>query len=146
METVKYCSPGVFRYTVFFTVFKLGTTQMHPSKEGLLSSLHAYFVDFIFFREYIRIVKPALVTTCIQRPPLFKDHLVVSQLWLYHAFLPLLRDHLYSKITFFGPAWLLNTGFTDCMQKSYKVSPTTKFAGSNVLHIWPKAHLIQCTL
>ena len=25
-------------------------------------------------------VKPALVTTCIQRPPLFKDHFVVSQL------------------------------------------------------------------
>ena len=48
-------------------------------------------------------VKPALVTTCIQRPPLFKDHLVVSQLWLYNAFLPLLRDHLYSKTTFFWP-------------------------------------------
>ena len=45
-------------------------------------------------------VKPALVTTCIQRPPLFKDHLVMSQLWL---FLPLLRDHLYSKTTFFWP-------------------------------------------
>ena len=27
----------------------------------------------------------------------------MSQLWLYHAFLPLLRDHLYSKTTFFGP-------------------------------------------
>ena len=48
-------------------------------------------------------VKPALVTTCIQRPPLFKDHLVMSQLWLYHAFLPLLKDHLYSKTTFFCP-------------------------------------------
>ena len=46
-------------------------------------------------------VKPAIVTTCIQRPPLFKDHLVVSQLWLYNSFLPLLRDHLYSKTTFF---------------------------------------------
>ena len=31
----------------------------------------------------IHAVKPALVTTCIQRPPLFKDHLVMSQLWLY---------------------------------------------------------------
>ena len=40
-------------------------------------------------------VKPALVTTSIQRPPLFKDHLAVSQLWLYHAFLPLLRDHFF---------------------------------------------------
>ena len=27
----------------------------------------------------------------------------MSQLWLYNAFLPLLRDHLYSKTTFFGP-------------------------------------------
>ena len=43
------------------------------------------------------------MTTCIQRPPVFKDHLVVSQLWLYNAFLPLLRDHLYSKTTFFWP-------------------------------------------
>ena len=35
---------------------------------------------------YLDTVKPALVTTCIQRQPLFKDHLVVSQLWLYHTF------------------------------------------------------------
>ena len=48
-------------------------------------------------------VKPALVTTCIQRPPVFRDHFVVSQLWLYNSFLPLLRDHLYSKTTFFWP-------------------------------------------
>ena len=38
------------------------------------------------------------------------DHLVVSQLW--HVFLPLLRDHLYSKTTFFlAQAWSLNTNF-----------------------------------
>ena len=47
-------------------------------------------------------VEPALVTTCIQRPPVFKDHLVMSQLWLCNAFLPLLRDHLYPP--FFGPS------------------------------------------
>ena len=43
-------------------------------------------------------MKPALVTTCIQRPPLFKDHSVMSQLWLYHAFLPLpplIKDHFF---------------------------------------------------
>ena len=61
-------------------------------------SLHFYVKQ-----EVSSTVKPALVTTCIQRPPVFRDHLVMSQLWLYHAFLPLLRDHLYSKTTFFWP-------------------------------------------
>ena len=42
-------------------------------------------------------VKPALGTTCSQRPPVFKDHLVMSQLKCYHAS----RDHLYSNTTFF---------------------------------------------
>ena len=37
-------------------------------------------------------VKPALVTTCIQRP-----------LGPNYGFTILLRDHLYSKITFWGP-------------------------------------------
>ena len=56
-------------------------------------------------KHHLTTVRPALVTTCIQRPPLFKDHLVMSQLWLYHALLPLLRDHLYLKTTFFfGPS------------------------------------------
>ena len=45
--------------------------------------------------------------SCFKRPPLFKNHLVMSQLWLYNAFLPLLRDHLYSKTM-----WSLNTGLT----------------------------------
>ena len=58
-------------------------------------------MTLVIKRDYT--VKPALVTTCIQRPPLSKDHLVMSQLWLYNAFLPLLRDHLYSKTTIF---WL----------------------------------------
>ena len=40
-------------------------------------------------------VKHALVTTCIKRP---LGHVILQ----YHAFLPLLRDHLYSKTTFFG--------------------------------------------
>ena len=44
-----------------------------------------------------------ICTVCIQRSLLFKDHLVVSQLWLYNALLPLLRDYLYSKTTFFDP-------------------------------------------
>ena len=30
-------------------------------------------------KHYVGTVKLALVTTCIQRPPLFKDHLVMSQ-------------------------------------------------------------------
>ena len=59
------------------------------------------------------------------RPPLFKDHLVVSRLWLYHATTsiqgPLGRvpivalpcDHLYSRTTLFlAQAWSLNTSFT----------------------------------
>ena len=29
-----------------------------------------------------------------------RDHLVMSQLWLYHAFLPLLGDHLYLPCIF----------------------------------------------
>ena len=55
------------------------------------------------------IVKPALVTTCIQRPPLFKDHLFMSQLHveettsiqrpLVHVPIACGRDHLYSKTT-----------------------------------------------
>ena len=67
-------------------------------------------------------VKPALVTTCIQRPPLFKDHLVVSQLWLYHAFLPVLRDHLYSRTAWSCP----NCGFT---MHFYLYSETTSIQG-----------------
>jgi hypothetical protein len=36
-----------------------------------------YFV--VVFVKYT--VKPALVTTCIERPPLFKDHLDLSHRW-----------------------------------------------------------------
>ena len=67
-------------------------------------------VEYAFLKTGV--VKPALVTTCILRLPLFKDHLVMSQLWLYNAFLPLLREHLYSKTTFLAQPWSLNTGFT----------------------------------
>jgi hypothetical protein len=38
-------------------------------------------------------VKPALVTTCIQKPPLFKDHCGYA----IYIFQPLLGDHLHSK-------------------------------------------------
>jgi hypothetical protein len=48
--------------------------------------------------------EPAHVTTSIQRPPLFKDHLVLSQKCLYHAFQTLLRDHLIERPLFLGPA------------------------------------------
>ena len=58
-------------------------------------------------------------TNCIQRPPVY--HLVMSQLWLYNAFLPLLRDHFYSKTTFFWPkrGRSLNTGFTVCTLRKH---------------------------
>ena len=55
-----------------------------------------------------------LVTTCIQRPPLFKDHLVMSQLWLYNAFFWPKRGRLIQAS--------LYTGFTvyrlHCIQAS----------------------------
>ena len=57
---------------------------------------------------HVNTVNPALVTTCIQRPPPFREHFVMSQLWLY-------RDHLYHvKDHFFGPncGRLINTSFT----------------------------------
>ena len=76
------------------------------------------------------------IFTSIKRPPLFKDHLVVSQLWLYHAFLPLLRDHLYSKTTFFlAQAWSLHCihirnklGKLCCLLYLTDKSPTTHTA------------------
>ena len=99
-------------------------------------------------------VKPALVTTCIQRPPLFKDHLVMSQLWIYHAFLPLLRDQLYSKTTFFlAQAWSLNTGFTACFRYHIhifiynyvaigSIPYSSKFSRSNNFVIFVRCKLI----
>ena len=72
-------------------------------------------INDLDMRFFLSIVLAALLLhcSCDQRPPLFKDHLVMSQLWLYHAFLPLLRDHLYSKTTFFFcPSVVAYTGFT----------------------------------
>ena len=76
-------------------------------------------------------MKPVLVTICIQRPPPFNDHLVMSQLWFYHAFLPLSRDHLYSKAS---QLWLYHA-----LSRDHLYSKTTFF--------WPKCgRLIQVSL
>ena len=49
-------------------------------------------------------VKHALVTTCIQRPPLFKDHCGI--------FTSIKRPPLFKDHFFLSQAWSLNTGFT----------------------------------
>ena len=53
------------------------------------------------------------VTTCIQRPPSSIQGPLgrVPIVALYNTFLPLLRDHLYSKTFFLAQAWSLSTGF-----------------------------------
>ena len=67
-------------------------------------------------------VKPAPVTTCIQRPPLFRDH-------SNYGFTMHFRDHLYSKTTRSCP----NCGFTMLYSK-------TTFLGPK------RGHLIQVSL
>ena len=61
-------------------------SHLHLVLSTCLIALVVVAVNITIKSKNVDTVKPALVTTCIQRPPLFKDHLVVSQLWLYHAF------------------------------------------------------------
>ena len=73
-------------------------------KPALVTNLYSETTSIQIPLGHVPIVALPYIFTSIKRPPLFKDHLVLSQLWLYHAFLPLLRDHLYSKTTFLGPS------------------------------------------
>ena len=59
METVKYCSPGVFRYTAFFTVLclpvaRLTAARPHQRPSSLLSrrGLSIYNYAFILVTGY----------------------------------------------------------------------------------------------
>ena len=52
-----------------------------------------------YVRTYVGTVKPALVTTCIQRPPLFKDlsHEIVALPCIFTSIKrpPLFKDHFF---------------------------------------------------
>ena len=73
---------GKFRFSSVSECIKIIITQ-----ECICQNVSKLAFKIVHY--FIYTVKPALVTTCIQRPPLFKDHSVMSQLWLYYAFLPL---------------------------------------------------------
>ena len=82
--------PLVDGYTQFFSIvlFCVPRSRYYSYYTTLLPiSIFAGITTFIqiYITWTIFKVHRELVTTCIQRPPVFKDHLVMSQLWLYNV-------------------------------------------------------------
>ncbi len=63
-------------------------------------------INFVKLDLHINTVKPALKTTCIYRPPAYKDHLLIKtaftgpQGYTFHVIEPAYKDHLSIRTTF----------------------------------------------